>query len=643
MKFLQNWLSTNTVPSPLRLLDFAYLVVILPLLSIIKLPMLLFLLLSSILIIKEKKPTNLTQILVGIFALLSLFFSLYGSFNFAGISRLKLFIELLIYILFIAISMQRLTGVINIYLKLSPLFLLALSLFFFHSVSMLFYVVIEIFILTLLILWQIMQSNFSRVFRVSSLLFLTALPWVILLFIFFPRISFEHANYGFKGESVKRMGHDGKMYLDNTALLVPSERIVMEVGFKEKVPKPDMLYFRGSVLYEDKNNHWEPLVLNNAPRQIDFNTTINPLSYKVTLYPTNKHWLYLLDMPITAPKNAQINTDLETTAIENVTKILHYNATSILSSQIKQPISKPTRRASLTYNTKANPKSQHLAKQIREAFTLPSQRLLAIEKLFKTQDLTYSLSPKPLDLNHSTDSFLWESKEGYCVHFAAAFTTMARMVEIPARIVTGYKSNGEKSVKNYLVVREKDAHAWVEVYMNHQWNRVETTAFASHVKLNGETKEAQGALSYQLSQLNLTLLYVKYQIETWILEYNYLRQMKLFDTLKTDVGFLLKFVLLLLFIIIASSFAWKVLREQVCEDRLLCMIYPVLKKVEKLHYHREDKESLQQFFHRIESDSRLFQLKSLNQLYHKLRYAPHPTKEEYKAFERVAKLFLKSF
>ena len=94
-----------------------------------------------------------------------------------------------------------------------------------------------------------MQSDFRRVFRVASLLFLSALPWVILLFIFFPRISFEHATYGFKGESIKRMGHDGTMHLDNTALLVPSERIVMEVGFNGDIPSSDTLYFRGSVLF----------------------------------------------------------------------------------------------------------------------------------------------------------------------------------------------------------------------------------------------------------------------------------------------------------------------------------------------------------------------------------------------------------
>jgi len=518
MRFLPNWLSTDLTPSSLRLLDIAYIVVILPLLPTIKVPMLLFMLLVIVLVLKEKKPTTLTLISVAFLGALALFLSLYGSFNFAGISRLKLFIELLTYLLFIAIGLQRLTGVINIYLKMSPLFLLALSLFFFHSVSMLFYIIVEIFILVLLIVWQIMQSDLRRVFRVTSLLFLSALPWVILLFIFFPRISFEHATYGFKGETVKRMGHDGKMHLDNTALLVPSERIVMEVAFNGTVPSSDKLYFRGSVLYEDRQNHWEPMVQNKYfSSKAAFDTIEQRTRYKITLYPTHKRWLYLLDMPYEAPNGATINTDFETKLQKNITKVKRYKATSVLTYQMKKVLDERTMKAALSYDKNVNLRSKESAQKILKAFDTPGQRLMAIQNLFKNQALTYTLRPKPLDLNNSTDSFLFDTKRGYCVHFAAAFATMTRMCEIPSRIVTGYKSDGRNSVKNYLVVKEKDAHAWVEVYLDSQWQRIESTALASYIDLeglgeNGEEKGVEGGKT-KLGKLNLYLLYWKYQVD----------------------------------------------------------------------------------------------------------------------------------
>jgi len=641
MRFLPNWLSTDPNPSALRLLDIAYIVVVLPLLLVIKVPMLLFMLFVLVLIVKNKKPTALTLTSVGLLGAFAFFLSMYGSFNFAGISRLKLFIELLTYLLFIAIALQRLTRVINFYLKISPLLLFALSLFFFHSIPMLFYIVVEIFILILLILWQIMQSDFLRVFRVTSLLFLSSLPWVILLFIFFPRISFEHATYGFKGESIKRMGHDGKMHLDNTALLVPSERIVMEVGFNRDIPSSDTLYFRGSVLYEDKKNKWEPIIQRkDYSGRSAFDTIQQLTQYKVTLYPTHKRWLYLLDMPFEVPKGATINADLETKLQKNITEVQRYVATSVLSYQIKQVLDARTGKAALSYDKNVNLRSQSRAEDIRKEFDTPLQRLMAVQSLFKKQELTYTLRPKPLDLNNSTDSFIFDTKRGYCVHFAAAFATMTRMCEIPSRIITGYKSDGKNSVENYLVIKEKDAHAWVEVYLDSQWKRIESTALATHIDIGEDEQRQMDSSETTLARLNLNLLYLKYQIETWILEYSYLRQMKLFEYLRSDILFLIKFILALLFFIIATVLGWKLLRRQSCEDELLCLLDPVLKKLEKMGYQRKVDESLQQFFTGIQLDHDSDKLKSINQQYHQLRYAPDPTFQMHKEFKQSIKEFL---
>ncbi len=646
MRFLPNWLSTDPHPSALRLLDIAYIVVLLPLFVMIKVPMLFFMTLVIVFIVKHKEPTALTLISVGLLGALALFLSLYGSFNFAGISRLKLFIELLIYLLFIAIALQRLTGIINIYLKLSPLFLLALSLFFFHSIPMLFYIVIEIFILILLILWQVMQRDFRSVFRVTSLLFVSSLPWVVLLFIFFPRISFEHATYGFKGESVKRMGHDGKMHLDNTALLIPSERIVMEIGFNGTIPSSEKLYFRGSVLYEDRQNHWQPILQTKAFSTISALDKIeSSVQYKVTLYPTHKRWLYLLDMPSEVSGKATINADFETKVEKNIMEVQRYEATSALRYKTKDLLDSKIRKAALTYNKNANPQTQKYAENILQTLDTPAERLMAVQHLFKKQDLTYTLRPKALDLNNSADSFLFESKRGYCVHFAAAFATMTRMCEIPSRIVTGYKSTGSNSIKNYLVVKEKDAHAWVEVYLDSQWKRIESTALASHIDLEGlgESEEMQGSGSGEtkLGRLNLYMLYWKYQIETWIIEYSYLRQMKLFEQLASDMLFLLKFVLLLLFMVIASILGWRMLRRPSCEDELLCLLEPVLKKLGKMGYFRKTDESLQQFFMRIQVDDDSEILMKLNQQYHQLRYAPQSTSQMHQEFKESIKVILK--
>ena len=266
---------------------------------------------------------------------------------------------------------------------------------------------------------------------------------------------------------------------------------------------------------------------------------------------------------------------------------------------------------------------------------------MALQSLFKKQELTYTLRPKPLDLNNSTDSFLFDTKRGYCVHFAAAFATMTRMCEIPSRIVTGYKSDGKNSVENYLVIKEKDAHAWVEVYLDSQWRRIESTALATHIDIGEDEQRQMDSSETVLAKLNLNLLYLKYQIETWILEYSHFRQMKLFEYLRSDILFLIKFTLALLFFIIATVLGWKLLRRQRCEDELLCLLEPVLTKLGKMGYHRKIDESLQQFFTRIQLDHKSDKLTMINQHYHQLRYAPHPTSQMHKIFKQTIKEFLR--
>ncbi|UFH59351.1 transglutaminase family protein [Sulfurovum mangrovi] len=619
MRYLKNWLSTK--PTPLRVLDIAYIVALIPLVFFIKLPILFFLLLVLTLLIIDKKPTAFTLITVTAVGMVAIFFSLYGSFNLAGLSRLKLFVELLIYILLVAISLQRLTKEVNFYLKISPLLLLAMSLFFFHSIPMLLYVVCEVFILTTMLVWQIMQSSLYSSLRVSSMLYIAALPIVILFFIFFPRISFEHAKYGFKGDLIHRSGHDGLMYLDKNALLVPSQRIVMEVGFKEKIPSAHHLYFRGSVLYNKTDNIWRPLKPSHIPLKSDLSGG-KTTTYKVTLYPTNKKWIYLLDTPVVLPQKATLDFHLESTMPEPVNDTFLYQAGSLLQSSYQSRLPDTLKRVALGYDRNSDPKTQALAEKIKSKFSDPEQRLDAIRSFFRAQKLTYTLKPKPFDLDHSTDSFLFKVKEGYCVHFAAAFTTLARMSGIPSRIVTGYRPDGSDSIENYLIIRESDAHAWVEVYLDGYWKRIETTAFASSIKKDRDRENSLNNTQEEKSswkKVTLYLHYIKYQIDTWILEYSALSQKKLFSYLKTDTLFLVKFIVSFILLLALLILILYLLSRAKCHDALQCTLKPLLQKLEKLGMHKLPGESLNRYFSRVEQKEDI-PLSTINRLYHQLKY-----------------------
>jgi len=604
MKFLQSLHFTRM--TELKVLDMAYIVVLVPLVLMLKIPMIVFtVIVIALLFFKNEPAGNFLIFFVFSLGILALYLSLYGAFSFTGLSRLKLFLELLVYILIIVVSMQRLTQNINFYLLISPFLFLALSLFFYHGITMLSYVIFEIFFLLWMILTHRMEGNMVQGFRASMVMFMYSLPWVVVLFIFFPRISFEHASYGFKGENIKRMGHDGTMYLDGNALLVPSDRIVMEVGFDEQIPPVNTLYFRGSVLYVDKKDHWEALpTYVKRENQVYYPTQGKEVAYKVTLYPTNKKWLYLLDMPKRSVENAMLDPDLISTVEKNIEEPVHYAVVSSLSPSYVQTLDDVTYKAATSVDTLQNPQSYEQAQDILKESNSTKDRINKLMTFFKAQSLTYTLKPDALDTNRSTDSFLFDKKCGYCVHFASSFVTMARMLGIPARIVTGYKSDKSESLKNYLAIKEKDAHAWAELYIDGKWVRYETTSTASSIDF-GSIAQANAAKKQErkhplVQKINLYLMYTKYQIETWILYYSHVRQLQLLEYAKKNPGFVFGFVLSLITLVILSFIIIAYFRRPHYSSEALKIIQPLLKSLKKKGYIRKENESVYQFFLRCQ-------------------------------------------
>jgi hypothetical protein len=75
------------------------------------------------------------------------------------------------------------------------------------------------------------------------------------------------------------------------------------------------------------------------------------------------------------------------------------------------------------------------------------------------------------------DRFLFETRRGFCEHYASAFAVMMRAAGVPSRIVLGYQGGEMNRMGDYMIVRQSDAHAWTEVWLAGQgWRRVDPTA-----------------------------------------------------------------------------------------------------------------------------------------------------------------------
>ena len=107
-----------------------------------------------------------------------------------------------------------------------------------------------------------------------------------------------------------------------------------------------------------------------------------------------------------------------------------------------------------------------LAHRVTQEATTPFGRTLAIQQHL-LENYRYSLEADTGTLSHPLEEFLFTRKTGYCEHYATAMVVMLRTVGIPARLVTGFLATEWNEYGGYFTVRQRDAHAWVEVYFPH--------------------------------------------------------------------------------------------------------------------------------------------------------------------------------
>ena len=110
------------------------------------------------------------------------------------------------------------------------------------------------------------------------------------------------------------------------------------------------------------------------------------------------------------------------------------------------------------------PRLQTWARQLRAETNSPAQFADRVLQHFAEQGYRYSLRPQQLDLPDAVrvDGFFFETKIGYCSHYAMAMATALRAAGIPANVVVGYQGGSWNPFGNYYLVRKSDAHAWVE-------------------------------------------------------------------------------------------------------------------------------------------------------------------------------------
>ena len=365
-----------------------------------------------------------------------------------------------------------------------------------------------------------------------------AIPTGLAFFMLFPRLAtplwgIPETTLDSKSGLSDSMspGSIQQMYMDDS----PAFR----VKFEGPVPPFNERYWRGPVFWRFDGRTWRDSFYSRsllADRLPDENGE-RVYRYSVQLEPNERKWLFALDYPTNKPEQSRITVDFQIIRRDPVLQLLQYAVVSNPDFQdYAGHLPNELKLHTLDLPEDVNPRTRALIEQWRQETPGDEAFVQRAYDYFSQDPFRYTLEA-PLLGQHSVDEFLFETRAGFCEHYASALAVMLRMAGIPARVVTGYLGGFYNALGDYLLVRQSDAHAWVEYWTTATgWKRVDPTAAISPARVERGSYGAVEGPRYMLDfpwmrDVKNSVDIIQKRWNDWVIEYGAKRQSELFAPL----------------------------------------------------------------------------------------------------------------
>ncbi len=409
-------------------------------------------------------------------------------------------------------------------------------------------------ILTLVATLMSMQFGYHEApvlkrFKLSGQLLVRALPIALVMFFLFPRI--DQPLWKMPTDSSKgRTGLSDSMAPGRFSQLMESDAIAFRVRFEGEVPAQEKLYWRGPVLGSFDGVTWRTnrydVVSPPKPKVIAGSAAHHRFTYTITMEPQSRNYLLALEHPIAIPaiseRTAILQPDYQLTSTEVSAERFRFTVTSSTTSQIGLEETRLSLQNWLSLPPGFNPKTLQLALDWRNEENDPARLVQKALAMFREEQFFYTLEP-PLMAQHSVDEFLFTHKRGFCEHYSQAFVVLMRALDIPARVVTGYQGGEMNPVDGFLTVRQRDAHAWAEVWLEGRgWVRIDPTAMVAPERIQRPVRSS-GQLNAGSTSAGSTDLWaqLRFRLDAisngwnqWMLNYDRSKQKSLMQRLGLD-------------------------------------------------------------------------------------------------------------
>jgi transglutaminase-like putative cysteine protease len=317
--------------------------------------------------------------------------------------------------------------------------------------------------------------------RLSARALVMAIPLAAACFLFFPR--FDGNFWALHRDVLGSRGLADEMSPGSIGNLAIEYDPAFRVQFEGSPPPISSLYWRGPVLNDFDGFTWRRSRFKYyTDAKIEMLGV--PLRYHITLEPTHQRWLFALDTVAERPRSEMfMSHDRQLSLTAPITTTISYDAVSHLRTRATSSISMLARRHETTLPEGRNPRARALAVELRAKSAGDAAFANAVLAWFRDNGLEYTLDPGVTTVD-SVDTTLFDSKKGFCGHFASSYAMMMRAAGVPARVVTGYLGGEWNPVGGYFIVHQSDAHAWTEVWFEGRgWTRIDPTAVIAPERL----------------------------------------------------------------------------------------------------------------------------------------------------------------
>ncbi len=317
-----------------------------------------------------------------------------------------------------------------------------------------------------------MAERPAATLKLAGAMMLQAVPLMLLLFLFFPRLgplwSLPNSTKGLTGLS-------DSMTPGDVAELSRSSALAFRVSFEGDMPSRSQLYWRALTLEAFDGRRWSQSSAARLPVSPSWEKIGSPISYSIVMQPSGQSWLFALDTVESSLSGVRQMNDFRLENNRPVFQNLLYQVQSWPAAIRQLDLPADVAQRTLQLPEEGDPRSRSWARQLRQENADPQSLVSAVLRHFAQEPYGYTLKPPPVGRN-SIDDFLFRTRKGFCAHYAGAMVFVLRAAGIPSRVVAGYQGGELNQDGNYLSVRQLDAHAWVEYWVEGRgWISVDPT------------------------------------------------------------------------------------------------------------------------------------------------------------------------